>query len=80
VKRQKQQSKWILTDYPGNVKRYILRVVVSLIAPGRSHSREGGNPLLDAMFFQGLVQWIPAFAGMTASQEGFRPANDTSTF
>jgi hypothetical protein len=31
------------------------------------------------MFFQGLVQWIPAFAGMTASQEGFRPANDTRT-
>jgi hypothetical protein len=31
------------------------------------------------MFFQGLVPRIPAFAGMTASQEGFRPANDTST-
>jgi hypothetical protein len=27
---------------------------------------------------QGVKKWIPAFAGMTASQELIRPANDTS--
>jgi hypothetical protein len=34
---------------------------------GRSHFREGGNPLHKSLEKHGVKKWIPAFAGMTAS-------------
>ena len=55
------------------------QVLVSFERSKRGHSREGGNPLCLTPCFQQLRKWIPAFAGMTALQERFQAANDTST-
>jgi len=54
-------------------------VLVSFGQPNAVIPAKAGIQGASLLKAQHRRKWIPAFAGMTASQEGFQAANDTNT-